>query len=428
MENPQNNFILQENPNPNAKIGFVVLYPSHFYPLKNIYAKYGTEAEFIVHYCLREKIPGHTTKRLVKFLGERGVFFRILTQKTHTSNALLHQFFNRYRALVGTNFSCCFDSPVNRDRAKIRVEYGAGKDLTKFHPTQSKFDLILLYGERSAELYKFYTHCTIVGNTRFDDWFNDELDQKFIAKTKTKLNSAKKTILYVPTFDRLSAIDALTDALVKIRKNFNVIIKLHHRVICDEPQQTEILVNKGFMVFDDSADTLLLYKIADVVLADNSSALFEALLAKKPLITADFLSREFLEEHRLSFRSQENLFFLPQTYSGSIEQQIKTKATICIKNPNELEDALNRALNSPDKFSEKREEIIQKIFSFNDGKCSWRAKRAIDDFLSQGEPPPKPILYYVFDAFSKETRIRTLNSIKKMPLFQKLKFIYRNLL
>ena len=119
---------------------------------------------------------------------------------------------------------------------------------------------------------------------------------------------------------------------------------------------------------------------------------------------------------------------MPQTYSGSIEQQLKNKVAFCVKNPSELEKALEHALASPDKFAAEREEITRKVFAFNDGRCSLRAKAAIENFLALKEPPPKQILYYIFDACVEETRIETMESIKKMTLFRKLKFIFQNLL
>ncbi|KKU52790.1 MAG: hypothetical protein A3H69_02350 [Candidatus Sungbacteria bacterium RIFCSPLOWO2_02_FULL_47_9] len=417
-----------QNPNPHAKIGFIIFYPFQFYALKNIYAQFKYEAEFIVHDSPREEIAGRGLRATVGLLREKGVYFRILGGKRHASGEMLKRFFSRYDALVGLTFTYCCVRPERSSIRKIRVEYGAGKDLWKFHPLQSKLNSLLLYGERSAELYKFYTHYTIVGNTRFDDWFNDTLDRNFINKTRAQLDSSKKTIFYVPTHGELSFLDELVYPLSSIKKRFNVIIKLHHRTICDEPQKITSLREKGFTVFDDTTDSLPLYKIADVVLGDNSSALLEALLAKKPLVIADFFSKEFLEDHRIRFRHHKNKILVPQTYSGSIEQQLKNKVAFCVKNPSELEKALEHALASPDKFAAEREEITRKVFAFNDGRCSLRAKAAIENFLALKEPPPKQILYYIFDACVEETRIETMESIKKMTLFRKLKFIFQNLL
>lgn len=428
MVEKHNNFMFRERPNPGAKIGFVVYYPFQFYPLKNIYAQFKDDAEFVVDHSIKEKIPDTAPEKTAQLLAKKGVYFRVLSKETHRSAQSLGKFFRQYRALISLTFTCCFWHEVNENRPKIRIEYGAGKDLSKFHPRQSKFDLLLLYGKRSAELSKFYTHSAIVGNTRFDDWFNDAVDKDYIKTLRTKLDSSKKTILYLPTHSELSSLEALENTLSGMRSKFNVLIKLHHLTVYHEPAILDSLLKKNFIVFDDTADSLPLYKIADVILGDNSSANFEALFFKKPLVITDFLDKEFFEAHRMRFGYYKSNVGAPQVYANSMEQQIKSKAAFRVKNPADLESALGQALWSPDVFSKERDEITKNVFSFNDGKCSLRAKEAIENFLSLKERPEKPVLYYVFDAFAEETRIKAITRVKNLPLLRKLKFIWSNFL
>lgn len=417
---------LPENPNPNARIGFVIFYPFQFYALKNLYAVMQNDAEFIIDNSVKEMIPDLAFERTAEFLAQKNVKFRVLSKEEHSSAESLENFFSPYKALVGLTLTCCLAHPINHDRVKVRVEYGLGKDLHEFHPNQSKFDLLLLFGNRSLELAKFYTNCEVVGNTRFDDWFNDSIDHDLETMVREKLDPSKKTILYLPTHSDLSSLNSLADELSRINSKFNIVIKPHHMTVYHEPETIDSLRGAGFIMFDDTIDTLALYKVADAVLADNSGVLFETLLIKKPLVVADLLDEEFFEEHR-KFLNPKNNSGMPMTYQNSIEQQFKDKATFRVKNPDELESVLKQAI-AGDKVSSKSEFDMNNIFSFNDGKCSLRAQTAIQNFLSLKENPPKPILHHVFDAFAEEIKIRTLQSIKKMTFVNKVNYIWKHLL
>lgn len=428
METNENNLKVLEKPNPHARFGFVIFSPYQFYALKNIYNEFGDEAEFVADYVGSEQIPPIAFERSVEFLSQKGVSFRVLTETDHITEKSLEQFFSRYTALIGLNFAGCFSDPVNTNRVKIRVEYGAGKDLVKFHPMQSRFDFTLLYGKHGAELLKFYTVCAVVGNPRFDSWFKDDLDRHFIEEVKAKLDPLKRTFLYVPTYGSLSTLDILSRSLAELKDKFNVMVKLHHRTVYEEPQWLAFFREKGIIVVDEMADTLPLYKIADAVLGDNSSAVFEALLVKKPLVIAGFHGKEFFEKYPRQFYFK-NRFQRPQTYLGSIEQQLKNKAAITITDPRELPNALENAIAAVDRFSSERDKIIQDVFAFQDGECAVRAKRAIEDFLSSAHYiEQRPPLYYIFDSFAEEMRLKTVGDIERLGFWEKLKFILKNLL
>ena len=418
---------VSEYPNPKATMGFVIFYPFQFYALKNIYLNFIDRAEFIIDHSVKEKIPDSAFEKTAQFLLEKRVSFRILPKQAHSSEESLKKFFVQYQALVGLTLTCCLSHQVNRDRIKIRVEYGLGKDLHEFHPNQSKFDLLLLFGEQSLALSKFYTHCAVVGNTRFDDWFNNSIDTNLLQEVSDKLDLRKKKILYLPTHGDLSSLDDLTEELNRLKFKFNIIIKLHHLTVYHDPKKIDMLRQKGFLVFDDTMDALILYKLADVVLGDNSGVLFEALLIKKPLVVADFLDREFFNEH-FRFMSPKSHTGTPMTYADSIEQQLKNKVDLRVKRVEELENILEKAIGSSENITAGTEQILKNAFAFNDGKCSLRAKNVIEEFVSLKELPPKPILYYIFEAFAEEVRVRTIWNIKRMGLMDKIRYLWKNFL
>lgn len=421
------NTYFNENPNPNAKIGFVIAYPYQYYPLKNIYLKFKNAAEFIIDQrgCLNQHESEQPFKKTADFLKESGVYFRALPlSKYHPRE--LETFFSSYRALVGLIYVGCFESKINKNKTKIRIEYGSGKELRKFHPSNANFDLILLQGRKQEELTKFYTSCSVTGSPRFDDWFNDKLDYNFIKKTKDSLIPGKKAILYLPTHGSLSSLDVMTETIISLKNTFNILVKPHHLTVYEEPQKINRLRKNGITVFDDTVDTLNLYNIADVVLGDNSSALFEALLLKKPLVIADFWDQNFFNQHQKEFFYNREIR-RPQTYFESIEQRLKREAAICIKKPEELRSAIDKSLELPDIFTNTQKKFVEDTYEFNDGKCADRAKEIMEQFMYQQHPSAKPILHHVFKAYATELKITYIEQIKSLPALKKAIFIIKNL-
>jgi len=304
----------------------------------------------------------------------------------------------------------------NLDKRKIHLTYGAGKDLITYGIWKRFFDLILAYGRRDNKLFSLYTQSRIVGNPKFDDWFNGEFDEEMLFNLKSRLDSNKKTILYLPTHSDLSSIDRLAAGLKRIAKKYNVLVKLHYYTPREEPERVKKLTHKDIILFKDDVDLLPLLKFADVALSDNSSAIFDVILADKPIVLTDFLSDDYLDiEHRKPryYRRGEARAL---TYSGSIEQKIKKEGLIItIKKPKELEEAVEKALKDEFFYQEARRAIRNELFAFQDGRCGRRAAQAIREFLSLKELPERPLLYHLLETFEMELR-RQPSSERKMNI------------
>ena len=303
------------------------------------------------------------------------------------------------------------------------MNYGAGKELTMFQPHCRYWDLYLCLGPRVYDVIRLYTWAEIVGYPKFDDWFNNEFDEKFIAEIKKSLNPSKKTILYLPTHGDLSTINDLADELIKLSKTYNVLAKLHYYTPHEEPERMEKLKHLKIMLFSDETDLLPLLKITDVAVSDNSSAIFDVILADKPVVVTDFLSKRYLDIGHKRLRSFR--FRFPEgalTYSQSIEQKIKKDGSVVtIQKPQELPAAIERALIDDEYYKTMRKKIRKGIFSFYDGKCGERAGVAIKKLAAIKELPEKPILYHVFESeagsfsgYYEFAKIRTLPFYKRI--------------
>jgi CDP-glycerol glycerophosphotransferase (TagB/SpsB family) len=397
MKNHRSEKKYTDNPNPSANVGFIICYPFQFYVYKNIY-KHIANSEFIVDLGVffPSKQPSELADEIISLLKAKNAKYRILYYSDYYYYSYRESFFSKYDTLVSLWERGCINFACNIEKKKVNLTYGAGKELTQVRPSRRIYDLILTFGQRDHKLFSIYTKAEIVGNPKFDDWFNDDLDGKFIEEMRKKLDDKKKTALYLPTHGDLGSIKQLEEKLGKIAGKYNVIAKIHYFTIREEPELMKELAEKGVIIYEDSADLLPMLKVADVVISDNSSAIFDAILADKPIAVTNFLSDEFLDlEHKKPkmYRRGERGAL---TYSGSVEQEIKKKElVITIDKPSDLECALEKAAEDESFFKNARREIREELFSFNDGKCG---KRAAEEIEKVKKNKKKPIMFHAIEA------------------------------
>ena len=329
-----------------------------------------------------------------------GVYFRVLNYEDYQRQKYLTDFFSNYKTLVGLWRSGCLVIPQTDKARKVHMNYGAGKELTMFWSRHRDWDLYLCLGPRIYEIIKLFTWAETVGYPKFDDWFNGAVDKSAVVEIKKKLDSLKKTVLYLPTHGDLSSIDELAGELRKNAPYYNILVKPHYYTPLEEPDRIKKLRNNNIILFQDESDTLPFFEIADVVVSDNSSAIFDAILADKPVVVTDFLSEDYLNSGHRKLKSFR--FRLPEgalTYSQSIEQRIKRDGSVvALKKASEFKNAIEQALADDWKFQEARKKLREEVFAFSDGKCGERAAAAIKKLISLKRLPEKPILYHVFEA------------------------------
>jgi len=125
--------------------------------------------------------------------------------------------------------------------------------------------------------------------------------------------------------------------------------------------------------FHDTTDLVPLYKQADVMLSDTTSAITEFILQKKPVVT--------INNNK------------PATYMINITQA------------NEIEKALKYALSRPKEIMNNIDLFVKETHPYSDGASSRRVIDACLDFLEHGKMKRKP-----------------LNLIRRYKIRQKLKY------
>jgi len=221
------------------------------------------------------------------------------------------------------------------------------------------FDLYCTQGESTTkpflELQKKYRYFEVkeTGWSKVDPLFPLEKPKKkdkptiIISSTfTTSLSLAKKEDI-VNEIERLS----------KLNK-YNFIAILHPKMEQEIVNRFKKLENSNFK-FYDTTDIIPLFKEADIMLSDTTSAITEFALQKKPVVTIN--------------NNQ------PKSYMIDINQ------------PQEIEEALDLALTRPLKIMKELERFINLTHPYQDGKSSARVIDACLDFLENRNVKRKPL-------------------------------------
>lgn len=416
----------KDNPNSDAKIGFFCWSPFHYYVYKNIYGNL-PNAEFIVgeKRYIENVTYQQNVKSISNFLSQKKVFWRLydknMPYKKH------RDFFLKYQAVVSVWPLPAYYQGFLDGILKIRVLYGNAKDLYNFGTWSADFELILSYGEYSQKYLSIFTLSQIVGNPKFDDWFNNSLDTNTINYLRNNLDPSKKTILYTPTHDTqkgMSSLPILLQEYLEQAKNFNFLIKLHYLTSIDEPESIEKLKTMGCMFFDETTDILPLLKVCDIVLSDNSGAIFDAVLAQKSIVLFETDEKVFRPNFFIGNRGVTGLM----TYPNSLEQQIKKSENAVgplIQSLNDLPDAISEIDKKNEFFKKNAEKIRTSVFGYQDGLCGKRAASAIQNLIENFDTLASqyPWPYYTT---KRNVLLRSGQMIvpKMLPFWKKIKIFF----
>lgn len=186
--------------------------------------------------------------------------------------------YNVYSSVKNYNYHVLLEPyPMMDIKAKYKIKYFYGLITTK--PSVSinpfnflKYDCILCSGKFEQNYLQVYGNTKIIANMKFINY-------------KAHKNNKKKILLYLPTYGEGSSIDEIYDELNNLRKYFYVIAKIHHGTTYLKNEKERIAKIKGNVdEFYESYDTInSLYERADIVLTDNSGAIFDAIYLNIPV-------------------------------------------------------------------------------------------------------------------------------------------------
>ncbi len=263
----------------------------------------------------------------------------------------------RYKNKPNYNVDCVFSTQgeylIKKYKGKkIHLCYGVGLTLYSFSenkPSIENYDLKIVHGDVSYNAIRENApniRMIKAGYLRYTVWnkakyvYNSEEKAKRI-KADNCMN--KPILLYFPTWDKGSSIDAYAEEIRKLKSRFYIVTKAHH---CTHRLDTE------------EKHRELLREISDVVLEGNFS--FEEAVKLGDLAICDAVSGSATEVPFLKKDMKMVLLYSPIKEKNQYKDFINEYACI-VKDPRELIEAVSRIFYN-DNYINRRSEIINCLY------------------------------------------------------------------
>ena len=229
-----------------------------------------------------------------------------------------------------------------------------------------KLDLLISGCKFSTDIFKraFWYDGEIFehGTPRNDILVKSDSNLNGMVKEKLKIDKDKKIILYAPTFRKNNNLEIYnidySKIINKLKDKFGggwvFLVKLHPHLVS---KSDELVYGKYVLDVTKYDDIQELLSIADVLISDYSSLMFDFALTKKPC----FLYVPDLDEY---IENDRGLYFA-----------INELPFISVKNNDELASEI--ANFDSDKYDKDLKSFSSKIGSFEIGKCSEELEKKI---------------------------------------------------
>ena len=338
-------------------VTFYVAYPyyfPHFLPISRELEK----RNYQVQYVLSDKQNSTLMERIAK------------------ENSLEYRFGEEYLFSLKSDF-IFFANPYEKakelDAITIFLEHGIGTKSSGFYHSIEYFDIYLVEGDykyqRLLELYpKYQEKLKMVGFSKFDAIANMNQNETISLYKKYNLDPEKKTVLYAPTFFP-SSIEKMSDSFPKDFGEYNILIKAHYLTYERNQyknQRKKLSYWNSFencTVVDVNEYNLVpFFAISDVMISDESSAMFEFASLNKPVISNRYFKLRF------------SYYLMPWKLKKRIDPK-KDQYRRILDNADSYEETLTmtkEALINPSKLEGLRIKFSKEICGTIDGKVSSR--------------------------------------------------------
>lgn len=193
-------------------------------------------------------------------------------------------------------------------------------------------------------------------------------------------HGCERMVLYAPTFSpRLTSLPKIKDALVELteRRNVLLLIKLHPltaQTWVDEYRR--LAEDSANILFEDDFSVTKYMLMADVMVSDTSSTVYEMLLLDKPVITLDTVSQ------------------------APYWKDISDAARLC--------EAYDEVLDSKE-GREQRRWLIENYDPYTDGQVARRMLEGVRDYISRHGVPAQRRLNF----WRKYVSVRTFGCVRR---------------
>jgi len=336
---------------------FYVAYPyyfPHFLPISNYFKQQEKEVLFILS-------DDQNTPLMEKIANEEGLRYQLGKKCLSQIQARLFFFANE---------NTSFDKVSGHT---IFLDHGVGTKFCDYALAAKTFDSVLIEGTyRQSMLENLLPdkqdkiHC--VGFSKLDNFVTQPGEKNTELLLSYGLDPNKPTVLYAPTFFP-SSIEKMGLSFPQDLSHCNVIIKPHYlsleRKKYSKQQQRFkrwAMADNCYVAGVDEYNLTQFIQLADVMISDESSAIFECVALNKPVIINRFLTLRWsyrLNPKKLLKRLDKGIdFFRRVGYNP--------------KKYNDMLTHVEEALSHPQKHQTLRSEVTAAICGVVDGRVSQR--------------------------------------------------------
>lgn len=260
-------------------------------------------------------------------------------------------------------FVCGNDVPYWLRGVKVQIFHGLAGEKKGHFRIRGYFDLYLTQGkyftERFEALVRKHKNFEVVetGWCKLDRLYTISEETKAKKATLLKEYGAKKMVLYAPTFSpSLTSAPALTETIERLSRHDDILlcIKFHDKMDPTLKAPYEQMAQALIIDADDITESL---QMADLMISDSSSVVYEFTLLDKPVVTLNSIS-----EH----------------------------INWCdVKVPEAVYEKVIAILEGNDTFAQNRKETIALYHPYSDGKSAARMLDATEKYIARHGVPAK---------------------------------------
>ena len=258
-------------------------------------------------------------------------------------------------------FVCGNDVPYWLRGVKVQIFHGLAGEKKGHFRIRDYFDLYLTQGkyftDRFKALAKKHKNFEVIetGWCKLDKLYSISEETKAKKIELLKKYDAKKMVLYAPTFSpSLTSAVALEKVIEKLanQEDILLIIKFHDKMSQKLKELYKKMSNVLIIESDDITESL---QMADLMISDSSSVVYEFTLLDKPVITLNSISENI---------DWCNVHSADEVYNRVIE-----------------------VLNGHDEYARNRKNTIALYHPYSDGKSAERMVDATEKYIQEHGVP-----------------------------------------